>query len=454
MIVNREHPPLPNKSLKYRLPEIQHFILESGLKVTFVEKNNLPIVQMNLITNAGSKYDPTKLLGLSYLTSLLIDEGAGEYSALELDNEIESLGSIFGVSTDSDLIHLNMLSMKDKLSKSTELLSKIYSEPLFSEDDFIREKNKLQTKIVRNYDDPSYIASAGFKKQIYNSSQFSHPIIGESSTVDSIDNNEILEFYKDYFSLENSHLIVTGCISKDELESELENHFSIFNNKFTKNFTLVEPSKKANRLYFIHKDDAAQSEIRVGHISNSRKDPDYFSKLILNSILGGQFSSRLNLNLREDKGFTYGVSSGFFYNENFGHFQIATSVQSENTDKAIIEIDNEILGIKKHISDEEIDFAKSYLVKRFPSMFETFSQIANNLTTMIHFSLENNYFDNYINNVENCSKQDIFIAAQERIINDDLVYLVVGNRKSVLPQLNSIWGSSITELDRFGNTIE
>ena len=136
MMVNREHPPLPNKSLKFKLPSIQQFELASGLKVTFVEKSNLPIVQMSLITSAGSKFDPKNRLGLSYLTSLLIDEGAGELSALELDNEIESLGSIFGVSADSDLIHLNMLSMKDKLSRSIELLSKIYSDPLFSDKDF------------------------------------------------------------------------------------------------------------------------------------------------------------------------------------------------------------------------------------------------------------------------------------------------------------------------------
>lgn len=450
MKINRSQPPLTDPNIKFSLPEIEQFKLKNGLRITFVEKSSLPIIQMGLITNAGSRFDPIKRHGLAYLTSLLIDEGAGEYSALELDNEFESLGSIFSVSTDSDLIYLNLLSLKEKFERSLELLAKVYSSPLFTDQDFEREQQKLQTKIIRSYDDPSFIASANHKKLIFKDSPFAHPIIGDSESIKSIKNDEVKNFFNQYFVPANSDLIVVGSISRKELETKLNRYLnSVTKQNIDRNGSSAFVNNKS-KIFFIHKDDAAQSEIRVGHLTNKRTDPDYYAKTILNSILGGQFSSRLNLNLREDKGFTYGVSSGFYYNEPSGYFQIATSVQSENTGQALEEINKEIVGIKDNVSDKEIDFVKSYLIKRFPAMFETYSQIANNLTSLIHHSLDLDYFNNYIKNIESCSKVEIENAAKQRIVTDDLIYLIVGNEEVVLPQLENLSGS-IIKLDKYGN---
>ncbi|VAX14977.1 hypothetical protein MNBD_IGNAVI01-1906 [hydrothermal vent metagenome] len=450
MKLNRSAAPEVKGKLVFHLPEIKQFQLNNGLKVLFVEKDNLPIIQMSLVVNAGSRFDPPGKNGLAYLTSMLIDEGAGEYSALELDNEIESLGSIFGVSTDRDLIYINMLSIKDKFERSLELLTTVYTSPLFTDSDFEREKKKLLTMIIRNYDEPSYIASTNFRNLVYNTTPYDHPIIGTLQEIETIDNNDVKHFYRSTFSPSNSHLIVVGSITMSELEKKLNKYFTTISFELEIKNNIHAPIENNSNIYFIHKQGAAQSEIRVGHISNKRTDSDYFAKAIMNSILGGQFSSRLNLNLREDKGFTYGVSSGFYYNKFFSHFQIATSVESKNTGETIKEIEKEINGIKQNISIEEIDFAKSYLIKRFPAMFETYTQTANNLTSLIHYSLDRNYFNNYIQNIENCTKDEIEEAARMKIVTDKMIYVIVGDGKKVLFQLRSISDSNIIELDKFG----
>ena len=453
MKLNREIAPSASGKLEFHLPKIKQFKLNNGLQILFVEKNNLPIVQMSLIVNAGSRFDPIRKSGLAYLTSMLIDEGAGEFSALELDNEIESLGSIFGVSTDNDLIYLNMLTIKEKFERSLELLATVYSSPLFTDNDFDREKKKLLTSIVRNYDEPSYIASTNFSTLVYGTSPYAHPIIGEIKSVETITNSEVTQFYRNSFSPSNTHLIVVGSITQHELEKKLNNYFNAASIEVNDDIDISLPSNNHTQFYMIHKDGAAQSEIKVGHLANKRTDPDYFAKLIMNSILGGQFSSRLNLNLREDKGFTYGVSSGFHYNRYYGHFQISTSVQSENTGQTLKEIEKEITGIKQNISSEEIEFSKSYLIKRFPAMFETYSQIANNLTSLVHYSLGDNYFNNYIQNIENCTKQKIEDAAQQKIISDKLIYLIVGDKEKIMHQLRSVTDQNIIELDKYGERI-
>jgi len=453
MKIERSNSPQSTGVIEFQLPKFNKFVLNNGLEVLFVQKDNLPVVQLNMIVNGGSKFDPLNKSGLAHLTSLLVDEGAGEYDSLQLDDEIESLGSIFGVSTDNDNIHLNILTLKENLERSIELVSLVYQSPKFTEDDFIREQKKLVAKITQNHDDPSFIATTNFDRIIFNETNYQNSIIGNIADVNTLTNNDVKSFHKRYFVPSNTQFVVVGNVEITELESLLNKYFNISSMHKLEKGNEILPHKQNSKFYFIHKDDAAQSEIRIGHISDKRNESDYFAKVIANSILGGQFSSRLNLNLREDKGFTYGISSAFFYHEDAGHFEISTSVNGKDTKEAIKEIQKEIAGVKTEITEEEIEFTKSYLVKRFPAMFETYSQIAHNLATMKKHSLSNNYFDKYIDKIDSCSKIEIEKIAKEKIISDELIYLVVGDKEMVLLQLKEIADSDIIELDVYGEVI-
>jgi zinc protease len=173
----------------------------------------------------------------------------------------------------------------------------------------------------------------------------------------------------------------------------------------------------------------------------------------LNSILGGQFSSRINLNLRENKGFTYGASSYYKYNQVSSEFCVSTAVNSENTGDAINEIIKELNGIQNEIKPKEVDFAKSYLIKRYPLLFETFSQVAKNLSTLIIYSLPYDYFNSYLQNIKSVDLNKVLLAAKEDIYTDSLTVLAVGDRKIIKFQLTEIAKDNVIELNLKGEPV-
>ncbi|GBD89944.1 peptidase M16 inactive domain protein [bacterium BMS3Abin04] len=447
MTIDRATKPKEKGKIKFHLPTIKRFTLSNGLKIIFVEKNNLPIIQFSFISQAGSKNDPTGKKGLAYLTSLLIDEGAGKFDALQLDDEIESLGSILKCSADQDSFSISILSLKENLKKSLNILSLIITQPRFEEPDFIREKQKLLTKILQLRDNPEYIASSAFRKILYKDSPYFSSTIGYYKDVENIKPEDVKEFYKQNITIDNSTLVVVGKIKIDELKNLVEKNFNNWETKEHKKLQLNNITPTKANYYFVHKDGAAQSQLRIGMISKSRNSKDFYARTIMNSILGGQFSSRINLNLREDKGFTYGASSSYQYNKHSGSFIVSTGVQSVHTGESISEILKELKEIRKNITHDEVNFSKSYLIKRYPALFETYSQVASNLMLLIIHDLPDNYFDTYIENLEKVNSNEILKAAKENILLDQIAILAVGDRKIVLPQLEKLSDGKIIELE-------
>lgn len=452
-MLNRKISPEAAGNISFQLPDIRKTKLNNGLDLLFVGKNNLPIVQVNLVISAGSKYESPDKKGTAYLTSALIDEGAGKFSALELDDEIEKLGSVLSTSIDHDTILISMMTLKENLERSLELLTMVITEPLFTETDFEREKKKLLTKIIQLKDEPSYIANTSAEKIIFNGSPYAMPTIGYEETVNALTNNDIKNFYKEYFTVDNSAMVVVGNLSEEELSVLLNKHFSVWNNKRKIEEPHIFTRKEKTKVYVIHRDGSAQSEIRIAHLSAGRDTEDYFAKSIMNSILGGQFSSRINLNLREDKGYTYGANSSFSYQKGTASFTVSTAVQNENTGNAVKEIFKELENIKQGIDISELDFAKSYLVKSFPLMFETYSQVARNLAHLIIHSLPIEYFNDYIDNLEKQSLEDVENAAKDNIDTEHLCILAVGDKNVIIPQLEEVVNIKPVELDTNGNVI-
>lgn len=452
-MTDRSKFPEPKNKLAFKLPTIERFALSNKLQVSFIRKNNLPIIQLGLIISAGSKFDPSDKKGLANLTAMLIDEGAGEFSALELDNEFEMLGSILSISTDHDSIFISLLTLKENLDRSLQLLSKIITDPQFNKPDFEREQKKCLSKIVQLKDEPSYIASIAFDNLIFKNTPYAYPTFGFERTVSSINNNDVKNFFNTYFTVDNSLFIVVGDVHQPEIKGLLEKHFSGWMNYHTSTYGVFPPRNETNRFYFIHKDDAAQSEIRIGHIGKGRKAPDYFETLIMNSVLGGQFTSRINLNLREKRGFTYGANSSFNYNKESGTFEVETAVHSQNTGESVSEIIKELKNIRTGITLEEFEFAKSSLIKRYPSLFETNAQLAKNLSLLFLYNLPDDYFDLYIPRIENASLDLVLKAANDNINPDKLTVLIVGNRDLIRSQLAEFVEEPLIEVDYYGNVI-
>lgn len=444
-MINRSEKPKAVKDIYFELPEIKEFRLKNNLRVLFVHKNNLPILQLNLISESGSKFDPTGKKGLAYLTAQLIDEGAGKYNALELDEEFDLLGTAFNTSLDNDNVLLNLLTLQENFERSLELLSLIITEPNFKNEDFIREHAKLITKLIQSKTQPAVQANKAFDKIIYQENPYSFPTSGLENDVKLISNDDVKSFYNKYYSPNKSCLIVVGNINENDLLYNLNKHLSNWNS--TSNFAveISIPQKEKTKVYIVDKKDSPQTEIRIGHLSTKRKTKDYYAKVIMNTILGGQFSSRINLNLREDKGYTYGAHSGFSYNKVTSHFIVSTSVETKFTKNSVDEILKELKAIKVTISDEEIEFAKSYLTKRFPAMFETFNNVARNLSTLVIHDLPFEYYNNYLSNLSSVTRKEVEEAAANNIFEDNCAIILVGDEKSIRDQFND-YGYEIESL--------
>lgn len=452
MKLNRTIPPKSKIPEQFELPVTQILKLNNGLDIYHTEKKKLPIVKMNMIIPAGSCFDGYGNEGLAYLTALVLDEGAGKLNALQLADEIDKLGSIISLSTTMDHIFLSLTSIAENFERTLELFSMILKEPKFDEVSFEREKKKHITKIIQAFDMPSYIIANAFQKNVFNGSIYDRPILGYSHSVETLTRQKVKDFYNRYFLNDNMNLISVGAITSEDLLSLSEKYLGDIILKAPPSLPKIRFPENKSKIFFINKEGSAQSEIAVGNISKDRNAPDFMAAKIANVILGGQFSSRINLNLRENKGYTYGANSGLSYNKFIGYFTVSTSVQSEYTIESIKEIRKEINFIREEIREDEIAFAKSYLIKQFPSMFETYSQVLQQITTKTIYHLED-FYDHYIQDVWDLTHSEILNSANEYFIPELLSFFVVGDKEKIYESLRTIDDLQLIELDKLGNKI-
>jgi len=453
-VIKRNEKPPHSETLKFHLPQIDTFNLENGLEVFFVQKKTLPFLYMNLVVDAGSKYDPQGKKGLANLFARMADEGAAEYDSLALSDEFDIIGANFSINCNQDSIYVSLQVLQEEFERGLELFTKVILDPHLHQIDFDREKRKVSTRIMQIQDDADEIANQVFEYKIFgNLNPYAFPTIGYEKDVDIISINDIREYYKNNLMPEHSFLVVVGDYAADKLRQVLNNGFIKWKRSSISAADLSFKTSLAPGLYFVNKKDSVQSELRTGLISFKRNEYDYYARSILNTIFGGQFSSRINLNLRENKGFTYGAFSRFIYFKSSAYFYISTSVGIENTAVSINEIINEIEKIRSGITKEELEFAKSSLIRKFPANFESHRQIAANIIGQVIHSLPDNYFEKYIDEINNVTMERINKAAEDNLNPDNLITIVVGDTSKLKEQLKQFHPKVLNELDIHGNEI-
>jgi zinc protease len=437
MQIDRSKRPTSSQEIKFNTPGIQNFNLENGLKIFLNEKKDLPIVRINFIVNNGSRFDPDDKKGLCNLLAMCIDEGAGEFNALQLADEFELLGTQFSVSCDTDISIISLQVLSENFIPALKLISNVITQPHFNDDDFELQKNKVLVRLNQSKAEPDYIADVSFEYFLFgNDSPYAFPVMGIERTVQNIQPDFIRNLYKNNFAPLNSTMVVVGNINKDLLQKELELVLGKWDRKPKTNSSVTDFNRTKRKVIIINKPGAVQTEIRTGHSSSKRNEKDFFQKQIVNMILGGQFSSRLNLNLREKNGYTYGVHSRFSYFKEAGYFAVSTSVDVSNTANALSQIYLEIEKIREGISNKELNFTKSSLTKKYPSNFETYRQIAANISSKVIHNLPDDYFETYINKINSLSLDDVNKIANNSIYPDELITVLVGDSKSIFSQLS------------------
>jgi zinc protease len=418
-------------------PPIVRRKLSNGLEVLIAERHRLPILTLQLICRGGDNVAPPGKEGLAAMTAHLMREGTESRDSAKLAGELSEIGASLGSNGGLESSGLSLSALTRHEAKAIELFADVLLHPSFPQKDLARIRSQRLAALSQRRDTAAGIASVVYPRLLYGSS---HPY-GRNETISSVKEltrDDAVHFYQKVFLPNNSALIVAGDTTPDMITAKLEEALHGWKPAEPPRWKYSDPPPpQAATIYLVDKPAAAQSVLSVGHVGVSRTTPDYFALLVINGALGGQFASRINLNLREDNGYSYGARSSFSFREGPGPFEASARVQTAVTKEALVELLKEIKDIagSRPITDEELAFAKDRLIKSFPSRFETTRGQAGTLSELALFRMADDYFTTYQSKIEAVTKEDVVRVARKYIHFEHLTILIVGDCKVIEPKL-------------------
>jgi len=437
---DRSKPPELGAPPSLSLPPIQKATLSNGIPVIVVEKHSVPVLQMSLTLRAGSVLEGPDKIGLASLTAAMLKEGAGDKSSLELADAIDYLGASLYASAGTHTTGVSLNTPLSKFEKAFDLFADIILRPTFPANELERLRKERLTSLVQMYDQPTMVAATAAAKLVFGEKHpYGRGTMGTEKTLKGFTLEDLKGFYGKYFNASNASFIVVGDIKMADIVAKLEKTFGNWQKgEAAKVKVPVADQVKGRTIYLIDKPDAPQSVVRISRVGVERTTPDYFPIMVMNTILGGSFSSRLNNNLREKNGYTYGAGSAFDMRPAPGAFSANSSVQTAVTDKAMTEFMKELNAILEQVSDQELTRAKNYLALGYPGDFETVGQVASQLGDLMLYNLPGDYFNTYIKNVLSVTKSDVRRVAKKYIDPKNIAIIVVGDKKTVEKGLNDL----------------
>jgi predicted Zn-dependent peptidase len=440
---------------KVSLPPIVTRQLPNGLKLMVVEQHELPLADFVLVIGSGGTMDPAAKGGVANLTSSMLTEGTTSRSALEIADQVAFLGIGLNAGSSWDAATINLHTPTSQLDSALALFSDVVLHPAFRTEDFERVRKNRLTSLVQLKDRPTAIADQAYAAILYGSNHpYGHNLLGTEASITGMSAADLQSFYKTNFIPNNSTLIVVGDVTPDQVEKKIAALFSGWQRGSVSPFTFSDaPKAGPTTVYLVDKPGAAQSSFRIGSIGVPRSTKDYFALNVMNTILGGTFTSRLMQNLRETHGYTYGARSRFDMRQSAGPFTASAEVVAAKTDSGLVEFMKELNAIRDTVPTVELNKAKRFLQLSMPSDFETTQQIANQLIPVVLYGLPLDYYNNYVSNIENITQADVQRVARQYINPASLAIVIVGDRKSIETGLKAVNAGPITIRDFFGQPI-
>ncbi len=449
--------PGPSPAPAWEAPRFVRKTLSNEIDVWVVPWKTLPIVEARLLIPVGSADDPAGKTGLASLTATLLDKGTKTKTDNELAEELEALGISLSAGASPDFTSVSFSVLSRNLTPAFSLLGEILTAPRFDPRDFDRERKLELDALLQGPDNPSWIAQRAFRALLYGTSHpYGKPGQGYIETVKSLTLDDVRAFHT-RFAANRATLVVVGNVDPSALVATLESTLSAW--KTTGPEPTVRPKSEANPapgvIYLADKPGAVQSVIAVGRRWVDREDPRYFATLIGNHIVGADFLSRLNANIREKNGYSYGCGSNFGYRRTGSTWQVSTSVRADVTTEALKEILGELDALSKDrpLSEEEIATARDAESRSFPESFEDPSSIAGVLIGLAQFGLPADYLDTYLKHLQDAPDDVIRKAMVEVVTPGDRTILIVGDRASVEPKLKAMGVKEVRLVDPDGKPI-
>jgi predicted Zn-dependent peptidase len=437
---DRTTPPKPGPPPAVQLPAIQTRTLSNGLAVWVVELHKVPVVHVTLVVKSGSGEDPRGKYGAASLTADMLDEGAGARDALQIADAVDYLGANLTTSSSFDASYVDLHVPAARLKAALSVMADVALRPTFPVKELQRVRSELLTSIVQAQDDPETLVQFAFPRLLYGvAHRYGTMAFGTASSVKGLTPADLRQFHAGHYVPSNSALIVAGDVTPDRVVPMLESAFGSWKGTAPAAPTLPAATQPASRqIYLIDKPEAAQSQIRIGWVGVPRSTPDYFALRLLNTVLGGAFTSRLNTNLREQHGYAYGASSAFDMRTSAGPFYATAGVQTDKTAEALTEFFKELEAIHAPIPAEELDKAKNYLALQVPRNFEATESVAASLAQMVVYGLPDDYFATYTSRIHAVTQQDVQRAAERYIQPAKFLVVVVGDRKVIEPAVTAL----------------
>ena len=430
---DRSRPPQPGPPRELKLPPIQHDTLSNGLPVLLLEKHQVPLVQVDLVVRAGAVDDPRGKAGRASMTADLLTQGAGLRNALQFADAVDLLGARLDAESGMHTLGVDLFVPLARLDSALNLMSDVVLRPTFPQSELDRQVKDRLTALIQWRDEPEQLASVMLNRILFHDDHpYGVPPMGDEKSIRGLTVDDVRGFYREYFHPNNAVLIVVGDVTKEMIMPRLEKAFGAWRKGLTRATQLGRPEQVRERtVTIIDKPGAAQSEIYIGRIGVPRKTDDFYAIVVMNTILGGSFTSRLNNNIREVHGYAYGAYSWFDFRVLPGPFVAEAAVQTAVTDRALTEFMKELANIRTAVSDAEVERARNYVALSFPSEFQTVGGIAGRIAQLVAFGLPDDTFGQFIGRILAVSRNDVERAARTYIDPDRVAIVICGDRSKI-----------------------
>ena len=428
-------PPRPQGAPRVDLPEPVRQRLPNGLNVMYVRQAELPVVTAVLVTRgAGSGDEPAELPGLASFTANMLDEGAGGMDALGLADALDLLGASLSTGSATDAAQTSLYVLRQNFPQALRLMADVVIRPDFPQREVDRLRDERLTALVRARDEATTIANNAFASLLYGA-QHPYGRYPVTESTQGLDRAKVAAFHASRYRPENSTLILVGDVDPAQMQPMVAQAFGGW--RAAGEAVPIGPAPSApsgarTTVYLIDKPGAAQSEIRIGHPGVPRSSPDYHPLVVMNTLLGGTFTSRLNTNLRETHGWSYGARSSFQFLRGAGPFTAQAGVQTNATDSALVEFFRELNRVRNDaVTPDELQKIKNFLTLRLPDQLETTQEIATQLATLETYGLDASFYDDYVQRIMAVTAEDVRRVANQYVRPENSVVVIVGDRQVV-----------------------
>lgn len=458
--VDRSSLPVPDLKPEAKFPQLERSELSNGLKVILAQRHTVPVVQINLVVDAGYAADSLASPGTARLAMEMLLEGTKKRTSLQISEQLALIGAIIncGSDLDSSFVYLNTL--KEHLDEALDIYSDVILNPVFPEKDFKRLQQQRLAGIKREKSEPSSMGLRVLPKLLYGANHaYSVPFTGSGTeeSVSKMTTADMKRFHSTWFKPNNATLVVVGDITMDEIKPKLERLFKNWKPGSVpkKNISTIDPRGQKRTVYIVDRPGSLQSVIFAGNIATPKSDPDDIAIEIMNKILGGDFTSRINMNLREDKHWTYGAHSIIPDAKGQRPFIAYAPVQTDKTKDAMLEMAKELQGVvsDKPITSEEFEKAVKNQVLKLPGIWETMGRVAGAITEIVRFGLPDDYYQTYSDRVRSLKLENVNSAAKKVVLPENTVWVIVGDRAKIEKEIRELNFGEIKFLDPDGNPV-